>query len=96
MDFQVLYTKSALRDLEEVLDWSWDQHPGTTQRFGISLLNHVDMFKSFPRLGAPVKGYPGVLRFFHSPFHVYYHLLPEQKCIEVLHFWHRSRRQNPP
>ena len=96
MDYQVLYTEPALADLEELLAWSWEKHPGTTQRFGVALLNHVGLLKSFPRLGAPVDGYPDVRWFLHSPFHVYYRLLPEQKRIEVLHFWHRSRLQNPP
>jgi plasmid stabilization system protein ParE len=94
MDFQVLYTEPSLTDLEEVLARSWELHPGTTERFGAALLNHVDLLKSFPRLGAPVRGYPGVRRLLHSPLHVYYRTLPERRCIEVLHFWHTSR--NPP
>jgi plasmid stabilization system protein ParE len=54
----------------------------------------VDLLKSFPLLGANVKGYRGVRRLLHSPFHIYYRVLPEQKRLEVLHFWHESRQ--PP
>jgi len=92
MDFQVLYTEPALTDLEEVFAWSWERHSGSTERFGLALLNHIDLLKSFPRLGTPVKGFPGIRRLLHSPFHVYYRLLPEQKRIEILHFWHISRK----
>ena len=95
MDFQIFYTEPALADLEGLVAWSWEQHPESTPRFGAALLNHVELLKSLPRLGAPVRAYPGVLRFFHSPFHVYYRLLPEQKRIEILHFWHGSRRSKP-
>ena len=94
MDFQVLYTEPALADLEEILARSWDQHPGSTARFGLALLNHADLLKSFPRLGTPVRGFPGVRRLLHSPLHVYYRVLPDQMRIEILHFWHASRR--PP
>ena len=94
MDFQVLYTKSALADLEELIGRSWQEYPGTTQRFGTALLNHVDLLKTFPRLGTPAEDYPGVRRMLHSPLYIYYRVLPETKRIDILHFWHVSRR--PP
>lgn len=94
MDFQVLYTEPALRELEEIFTWSWERYPETTERFGLSLLNHIDLLKSFPQLGTPVKSFPGVRRLLHSPLHVYYRVLPEQKRVEILHFWHSSRK--PP
>jgi plasmid stabilization system protein ParE len=71
--------------------WSWQKHPGTTQRFADGLLNHVDLLKSFPYLGALVRGYQGVRRLQHSPLHVYYRVLPESRKVEILHFWHESR-----
>jgi hypothetical protein len=42
--------------------WSWQNHPGTTERFANALLNHVDLLKDLPYLGAPVRGYPGIRR----------------------------------
>jgi len=94
VDFRILYTRPALVDLQEILAWSWENHSGTTERFAIALLNHVDLLRSLPRLGQPVKGFPGVRRILHSPLHVYYRIVPEQKTLEVLHFWHVSRQ--PP
>jgi plasmid stabilization system protein ParE len=75
--------------------WSWENHPGTTERFANSLLNHVDLLKEFPNLGAPVRGYPGVRRLQHSPLNVYYRVLLEARKIEILHFWHGARRDPP-
>jgi plasmid stabilization system protein ParE len=92
VDFQVLYTEPALADLEEVMLWSWQNHPGTTERFANSLLNHVDLLKDFPYLGAPVSGYPGVCRLQHSPLHVYYKVLLDSRRVEILHFWHGARK----
>jgi plasmid stabilization system protein ParE len=57
VDFQVFYTGPALADLESVMRWSWQNHPGTTERFADGLLNHVDLLKNFPYLGAPVRGH---------------------------------------
>jgi len=72
--------------------WSWRNHPSATERFADGLLNHVDLLKNFPYLGVPVREYPGIRRLQHSPLHVYYRVLPEARKIEILHFWHSSRR----
>jgi len=71
--------------------WSWQNHPGSTERFANALLNHVDLLKDFPYLGAPVGGYPGVRQLQHSPLRVYYKVVPESHRVEILHFWHRAR-----
>jgi plasmid stabilization system protein ParE len=92
VDFQVLYTEPALTDLEEVMEWSWRNHPGTSERFASALLKHVDLLTDFPNLGAPVYGCPSIRRLQHSPFHIYYRVLLESRRVEILHFWHRSRR----
>ena len=93
MDFKVLYTEPALADLKAVLGWSWEKHPGTSQQFADSLLNHIDLLKDFPYLGTPVKGYPGVRRLLHSPLQVYYRIHEEKGVIEILHLWHAAREE---
>ena len=74
------------------MHWSWQNHPGTSERFATALLNHVDLLKDFPHLGAPVHGRPGVRRLQHSPLHVYYRVVLEPRRVEILHVWHSSRR----
>ena len=93
MDFQVLYSERALIDLEEVMLWSWQNHPGTTERFANSLLNHVDLLKTYPYLGAALAGFPGVRWLQHSPLQIYYQVLVESRRVEILNFWHRARRR---
>ena len=70
MDFRIVYTRPALVDLQQILAWSWENHSGTTERFAMALLNHVGLLRSFPRVGQPVKGFPGVRRIpqFASPY----------------------------
>ena len=92
MDFQVLYTQPALANLEEVVLWSWKNHPGTTERFGNALLNHVDLLKDFPLLSAPVKGTSRVRKLLHSPLYFYYRVDEKRKVIDILRIWHISRK----
>ena len=88
MDFKILYTEPALADLEAVMHWSWEKHPGASERFGGSLLSHVDLLKNFPYLGAPVKGFRGVRRLLHSPVQVYYRVDEGRTRIQILHIRH--------
>ena len=92
MDFQLVYSAPALADLEAIAGWSWGEHPHSTDRFTSSLLDHVELLKSFPYLGSRVRSRPGVRRLTHSPFHVYYHVDPEQRRVEIVRFRHASRR----
>ncbi len=66
MVFQILYTESALADLEEVCARSWEQHPESGERFATALFNHVELLKSYPNLGMPMSGYEGLRRLLHS------------------------------
>ena len=68
MDFKIFYTPSALADLEEVFTWSWEQHPARTERFARELLSHIELLRTFPRLGAPVSRFPGLRRLLHSRY----------------------------
>jgi plasmid stabilization system protein ParE len=94
VDFKILYTESALAELETVMRWSWESHPLTSERFATELLNHVDLLADLPYLGAQVKGFSGVRRLLHSPIYVYYSVDESRMLIEILHFWHAARR-NP-
>ena len=91
MDFKIRIAQAAIVDFEAVMAWSWTHHPGTTGRFASTLLNHVDLLRSFPSMGTPVHGYAGVRRLLHSPLHVYYRVDPDRRVVEILHFWHVSR-----
>jgi hypothetical protein len=56
-----------------------EKYPAASERFGTALWNHIELLKSFPLLGAPVKGFPGVKRLIHSPLFIYYRVREEQQ-----------------
>ena len=94
MAHKLLFTEDALADLEIILDYIRADNPSAAKRFGTSLLNHVEILRTFPRIGVPVPKRLGVRKILHSPIRIYYRFHEDTGLIEILHFWHASRR--PP
>ncbi len=94
MAYKILFTEDALSDLESILDYILAENPLAAEKFGASLLNHVELLQTFPRIGSPVPRKPGIRKFFHSPIRVYYRIVEERFTVEILHFWHAKRK--PP
>jgi plasmid stabilization system protein ParE len=92
MAFKILYHEDALADLEEIFEWSREKHPETTEQFANDLFDHLDLLQALPYVGTPVKGHFRVRRLLHSPLYVYYRLVGNREAIEILHFWHSSRK----
>lgn len=93
MALKIILTDSALADFERLMEWSVENHPAGTERFGTALLNHIELLRQYPALGEPIKGFSRARRLLHSPFYIYYRVHEEKEKIEVLRFWHVSRRQ---
>ena len=91
MDFQIQITEAALADFEEILTYSWVNFPATAETFGNAILDHLAILKSFPYVGSPVKGRPGVRQLIHTPIVLYYRVRKSPNVVEVLHFWHGAR-----
>jgi plasmid stabilization system protein ParE len=90
--YKILFTEDALVDLEIILDYIRADNPDAAERFGTSLLRHIELLQSFPRIGVPVLGRPGVRKILHSPVRVYYRLHEDRGLIEILHLWHAARK----
>ncbi|MBV8728694.1 MAG: type II toxin-antitoxin system RelE/ParE family toxin [Acidobacteriia bacterium] len=95
MDFQVRISDVALAEFEDLLEYSWDKFPESAERFGNSLLDHVEMLERFPYLGRGVSGKPGVRQLVHTPILIYYRVQQNPNVVEILHFWHASRGDLP-
>jgi plasmid stabilization system protein ParE len=93
MAFKVLYHQDALADLEAIFGWSREKHPDTTEQFADDLFDHIELLRALPYVGTPVKGHPQLRRLLHSPLYVYYRLDENRGAIEILHFWHSSRKE---
>ncbi|HEY7305832.1 MAG TPA: type II toxin-antitoxin system RelE/ParE family toxin [Bryobacteraceae bacterium] len=92
MAFQIRYTDPAIADLKEIIRWSWENHPDTSERFGQGLINRIELLKSFPELGAPTQHGSNARQLLHWPLYIYYRIYKEKHVIEVLRLLHASRR----
>ena len=88
----VIYTTSALADLEIILDWSTLKHPEKTPAYLESLLEHVDQLSVFPYTGMLANKRVRTRILHHSPFRIYYRIRPKLRRIDILHVWHGWRR----
>lgn len=94
MAFKIIITEQALSDLGEILDYIGSDDPQAAVRFGKALLNHVEILAPFPHLGTVIDAGLEVRTLLHTPVRIYYRVDKSRGAIEILHFWHTSRR--PP
>ena len=55
MAFKVLYHEDSLADLEEIFDWSRENHPETTEQFADEPFDHIELLHALPYIGAPIR-----------------------------------------
>lgn len=94
MEYKVYFSDDALRDFDESLEFIRQDKRAAAEKFANALLNHVYLLASFPHMGAPVAGRPGVRNLLHTPIRIYYRIDEDKKSVEIIHLWHGSRR--PP
>ena len=94
MDYKIFITEDALADLKILLDYIGADNMNAANRFGSSLLNHVGLLGSFPRLGAPIPHRPDLRELLHAPIRVFYRIREDSSSVDILHFWHSARK--PP
>jgi plasmid stabilization system protein ParE len=92
VDYKLFYTQKALNDLAAIIGHVADDDAEAASRFGISLLDHVELLARFPRMGGVIPKRPGVRKLVHSPLLVYYQVHEDKRLIEVLHFRHGARK----
>ena len=91
MDFKVIITQSALKDLEEIVDFISHDHPRAAQRVADDLLSRVQSLSEMPRRGQAMRARPGVRRLVRNPYLIIYRIDEVAKAVNVLRFWHRAR-----
>ena len=83
VEYSTVDVTTSPADLEAIKEWSYEFHPDTTERFINALLNHVDLLESFPRIGTPVRNYPGVRLLVHTPVRIFYRVRQDQRRVEI-------------
>jgi toxin ParE1/3/4 len=94
VDFRLQYTQRALSDLAEIIGYIAEDDADAASRFGINLLDHLELLTRFPRMGNALLKRPNVRKLSHSPIVIYYLIHDAKHLIEVLHLRHAARK--PP
>jgi plasmid stabilization system protein ParE len=92
VDFRLLFTQRALNDLADIIGHIAEDDPEAAERFGNSLLDHVELLTRFPRMGSTIRRRARVWKLSHSPILVYYQLRENKYLVEILHLRHASRK----
>jgi toxin ParE1/3/4 len=92
VDYRVVFTKKALRELAEITDYISADSPDAAARFGNALLDHVGLLERFPRMGSLIGARPPVRMLVHGPILVCYKIWESKHRVSVLRFRHGSRK----
>lgn len=55
------------------------------------LLDRVQLFAEFPRIGYPFQGRRGVRKLTHTPYPIFYRIRATGDAVEIICFWHAAR-----
>ena len=93
MGFNVILSPQAIERLEEIVRCIARDNPGAAERFGMRLIDQVQLLGEFPGLGAPYRKRPGVRRLLCEPYFIYYRIKEPEHLVEVLDYWHSARQE---
>jgi len=93
VDFKILFSDEALNDLGEIVESIAGDNPDAASRVAQSIIDHVKVLQYFPRVGTIISRRHETRRLVHAPYIVYYRIHENRRVVEILHFWHGSRRQ---
>ena len=91
MDYQVILSRPALRDLGEIARYIAEDSPAAAEKIGLQLLVLAESLTLLPRRGGQLKARPGVRRLVHEPYLVTYRIDEPAQVVYVLRFWHAKR-----
>ena len=94
MDFKVTFSKSALRELEEIVNFIGTDDPDEAKSFRDKLLKKAISLHRFPFRHARFHGRANVRKLPFSSYIIFYRINEIKRRVVVLHFWHGARQ--PP
>jgi plasmid stabilization system protein ParE len=94
MDYRVMLSAQADRDLEDVVRFLAQKNSVAAERLGNALLDDALSLAHLPRRGGSVRGWPGYRRIVHPPwFLIFYRVDEARRLVEVARIW--DARQDP-
>lgn len=91
MDYKVIISKPALRDLGTIARYIAQDNPSAAERVGLELVSMAESLCALPSRGSPMRSRPGVRRLLNDPYLVLYRVDESQHLVKVLRYWHAKR-----
>ncbi|MDR1282351.1 MAG: type II toxin-antitoxin system RelE/ParE family toxin [Opitutaceae bacterium] len=94
MDYRVVFSALAERDLEEIVRFLARKNRMAAERLGNALVDDALSLAALPHRGLAIKRRPGWRRILHQPwFLIFYRIEEDQRLVEVVRFW--DSRKDP-
>lgn len=95
MDYQIVWAKTALLDLHDLVGFIAFDDRNAAIRLGERMIKRVEGLASFPRVGRMVLECRDDLirEIVLTPYRVIYEIDDERKVLSILRVWHCARRE---
>lgn len=97
MDYQVILSPRAIRDLQEIVRYISFDKPAVAQRFGLQLIEKTRVLAGFPELGRAVPEFadPAIRELIFKSYRIVYRVNHQRRLVEVARYWHGARGTPP-
>ena len=92
--FTLIWTESAIADLDSICSYIAGHDQRAAERIGRGILEHVELLARFPFIGpAYPLGSSGSVReiVFRRVYRIFYAVAEQPSTVEVLRVWHGAR-----
>jgi toxin ParE1/3/4 len=93
VEYEVIITRLALRDLEQIRAYIARDNPSAAERFSLRLLDEAESLHIFPGRGGLIAKRPGARFIVVHSYLVVYRIVEESRTVRVLRFWHGARER---
>jgi len=95
MDYQVVLSPSARRDLKDIVRYISFDSPDRAERFGHLLISKTKILSNFPEIGreVPEIGDPSIREIIIRSYRVIYRVDHPRELVEVIRYWHAARSE---
>src|SRR5947209_8417659 len=95
MAFELIWSEPAVADLESIVGQLARSNPEFAQKTGESITNHVEILRSFPRIGPCYPRDPRriIREIVCGKYRIFYRVDDERERVEILTVWHGARQE---
>jgi toxin ParE1/3/4 len=93
VEYEVIITRPALRDLEQIRTYIARSNPSAAGAFCSKLLDAAESLHAFPERGGAIAQRRGARFVVVYPYLVIYRIVEKSRKVRVLRFWHGARER---